>query len=138
MGGGGRYGCPLACVVCERQYPLDVLTRRKGESMTEEGTLSIVRREKAYQVRYASNNPHTLDQRQPYLCTDAAHLEAFLHHCGGDPWSIHQACTELRNGRHAGLAVLSIVLSAEQRQASFPARLRGVAPDEDDCVTPKV
>jgi hypothetical protein len=26
--------------------------------MMEEGTLSIVRREQRYQVRYASNNPH--------------------------------------------------------------------------------
>jgi hypothetical protein len=32
VGGGGRYGCPLACLVCYRHYPLDVLTRRKGEN----------------------------------------------------------------------------------------------------------
>jgi len=120
---GGHYACPLACLVCYRHYPLDVLTRRKGESMTEEGTLSIVRREKAYKVRYASNNPHTMDQRQPYTCIDAAHLEAFLHHCGSDPWSIHQACAELRNGRQRGVTVLCIVLSVEQVQASFPALL---------------
>jgi len=137
VGDGGCYGCPLACLVCYRQYPLDVLTRRKGENMTEEGTLSIVRREKAYQVRYASNNPYTMDQRQPYMCTDAAHLEAFLHHCGSDPWSTHQACAELRNGRQAGLAVLSIVLSAEQIQASFPALLRRVSPGDYDCVASK-
>jgi hypothetical protein len=92
----------------------------KGESMTEEGTLSIVIRENAYQVRYASNNPHTMDQRQPYTCTDTEHLGAFLHQCGSDPWSIHQACAELRKGRQGALAVLSIVLSAEQVQASFP------------------
>ena len=93
--------------------------------MTEEGTLSIVRREKAYQVLYSSNNPHTMDQRQPYMCPDAEHLEAFLHHCGSDPWLIYQACAELRNGRQ-GVAVLSIVLSAAQVQASFPALvLRG-------------
>ena len=91
--------------------------------MTEEGTLSIVRRKKSYKVRYASNNPHTMDQRQPYTCTDAEHLEAFLHHCGSDPWSIHQACAELRNGRQGGMAVLAIVLSAEQAQASFPVLL---------------
>ena len=91
--------------------------------MTEEGTLSIVRHEKAYKVQYASNNPHTMDQRQPYMCTDAEHLEAFLHHCGSDPWLIHQACAELRNGRQGGVAVLSIVLSAAQVQASFPALL---------------
>jgi hypothetical protein len=121
--GWGRYGCPLACLVCYRHYLLDLLTRRKGQSMTEEGTLSIVRHEKAYKVRYASNNPHTMDQRQPYMCTDAEHLEAFLHHCGSDPWSIHQACAELRNGRQGGVAVLSIVLSAAQVQASFPALL---------------
>jgi hypothetical protein len=91
--------------------------------MTEEGTLSIVRREKAYKVRYASNNPHTMDQRQPYMCADAEHLEAFLHHCGSDPWLIQQACAELRNGRQGGVAVLSIVLSAAQVQASFPVLL---------------
>jgi hypothetical protein len=102
--------------------------------MTEEGTLSIVRREKAYQVRYASNNPHTMGQQQPYMCTDAAHLEAFLHHCGSDPRSTHQACAALRNGRHVGLAVLSIVFSAEQMQASFPALVRGVSPGNDACV----
>jgi hypothetical protein len=91
--------------------------------MTEEGTLSIVRHEKAYKVRYASNNPHTMDQRQPYMCTYAEHLEAFLHHCGSDPWLIHQAYADLRNGRQGGVAVLSIVLSAAQVQASFPALL---------------
>ena len=88
--------------------------------MTEEGTLSIVMRENAYQVRYASNNPYTMDQRQPYTCTDAEHLSAFLHQCGSDPWSIQQACAELRKGRQGALAVLCIVLSAEQVQASFP------------------
>jgi hypothetical protein len=89
--------------------------------MTEEGTLSIVMRENAYQVRYASNNPHTMDQRQAYTCTDVEHLGAFLHQCGSDLWSIHQVCAELRKGRQGELAVLSIVLSAAQAQASFPS-----------------
>jgi hypothetical protein len=89
--------------------------------MTEEGTLSIVMRENAYQVRYASNNPHTMDQRQAYTCTDVEHLGAFLHQCGSDLWSIYQVCAELRKGRQGELAVLSIVLSAAQAQASFPS-----------------
>jgi len=38
---------------------------RKGEKMIEEGTLSIVMLENTYKVRYASNNPHSMD-RQPY------------------------------------------------------------------------
>ena len=114
---GGHYGCPRACWVCYG-HSLDVSTRRKGESMTEEGTLGIVRHEKTSTVHYASNNPRIMDQRHPYTCTDAEHLEAFLRHCGSDPWAVHQACAELRHGR---VAVLSIVLSAAQAQTSFPA-----------------
>jgi hypothetical protein len=37
----------------------------QGEPMTEDGILSIVRRGTAYQVHYASFNPHDLE-RQPY------------------------------------------------------------------------
>src|SRR5262250_616118 len=46
---------------------------RKGERMTEEGTLSIVRRGTCYQVRYASNNPHDRE-RYPRACPDEGHL----------------------------------------------------------------
>ena len=92
--------------------PLDVLTGRKGESMTEEGTLSILKLENRLQVRYASNNPHTMD-RQSSTCTDAEHLGELLHQCGVDPWSIHQAFAELQKG---GFTVLFIVLSAAQME----------------------
>jgi hypothetical protein len=51
--------------------------RRKGKRMTEEGTLGIVMLENAYKVRYASNNPRSMD-RQHYQCTDEAELGAFL------------------------------------------------------------
>src|SRR6266508_3309181 len=92
--------------------PLDVLTGRKGESMTEEGTLSILKLENRLQVRYASNNPHIMD-RQSSTCTDAEHLGELLHQCGVDPWSIHQAFAELQKG---GFTVLFIVLSAAQME----------------------
>jgi hypothetical protein len=42
------------------KFRLDLLTRRKGQSMTEEGTLSIVRHEKAY--KEARQNSLTISQ----------------------------------------------------------------------------
>jgi len=92
-----------------------MLVERKGERMLEEGTLSIVRRGTAYQVRYASNNPHGRD-RQLYECADEETMRAFLQQLGAESVSINQACVELRKG---GVAVLLIVLSAEQIQAFF-------------------
>ena len=83
--------------------------------MTEAGTLSIMRRENTYKVRYASNNPHSMD-RQPYQCTDAEALGAFLQHLALDAWYIKQAFVELWKG---GFAALPIVLSAEQIQEHF-------------------
>ena len=74
-----------------------------------------------YKVRYASNNPHTMDQRQPYMCADAEHLEAFLHHWWHRPWLIHQACAELVNARQGGLSVRNAALVAAAGAASFPA-----------------
>src|SRR4029453_8806009 len=47
--------------------------------MSEEGTLSIVRRGRGYQVRYASNNPYD-PERPPHACPDEETLSAFLHH----------------------------------------------------------
>ena len=94
-----------------------VLTKRKVERMTEEGTLSIVRREHTYQVRYASYNPYEHD-RPPQQCSDEGTLIAFLHQCGIDAWYSTQAVADLRKG---GLAVLPIVFSAEQVQACFPS-----------------
>ena len=85
--------------------------RGEGEQMTEGGMLSIVRRGTAYQVRYASSNPHDMD-RQPYPCSEEGALVALLHQCGLEAWSIHQAIAELRHGR---VAVLPIVLSETQR-----------------------
>jgi hypothetical protein len=83
--------------------------------MTEEGTLGIVRLENTYQVRYASNNPHSMD-RQHYRCTDEAELGAFLQQLEIDSWYIKQALAELWKGR---FAALPIVLSAEQIQEYF-------------------
>jgi hypothetical protein len=91
------------------------LIRRKGESMAEEGTLSIVKRGNVYHVRYASNNPHAQD-RAPHACHDEAALQAFLHHLGTDVVSMHQTCAALRKG---GVAILPIVLSLGQIQAFF-------------------
>jgi hypothetical protein len=91
------------------------MTYRKGERMTEEGTLSIVMLENTYKVRYASNNPHSMD-RQPYKCTDEAKLGAFLQHLEIDAWYIQQAFAELWKG---GFVALPIRLSAEQIQKYF-------------------
>jgi hypothetical protein len=83
--------------------------------MTEEGTLSILMLENTYKVRYASNNPHSMD-RQPYQCTNQEKLGAFLHQLVPDAWYIKQAFAELWKG---GFAALPIALSAEQIQAYF-------------------
>src|SRR5207244_300644 len=100
------FPCGVLVLCNENRLILAVLTRTKGERMTEEGTLSIVRRGNTYQVRYASNNPHTMD-RQLYTCIDKEHLEAFLPQVGIAPWYIIQVCTDLRK---SGCAVLLIVL----------------------------
>ena len=47
--------------------------------MSEEGTLSIVRRGSGYQVRYASNNPYD-PERPPHACPDEETLSGFLCH----------------------------------------------------------
>ena len=83
--------------------------------MTEEGTLSILMLENTYKVRYASNNPHSMD-RQPYQCTDQEKLGAFLHQLVPDTWYIKQAFAELWKG---GFVALPIRLSAEQIQKYF-------------------
>jgi len=90
--------------------------------MTEEGMLSIVRRETTYQVRYASSNPHGLE-RSPYPCPDEGTLVTLLQHCGMDSWSIQQAGTELRQGR---MAVLPLRCMPAQLQAYFPFHRAGV------------
>ena len=84
--------------------------------MTEEGTLSIVRQGPRYQVRYASNNLHDRE-RLPYACPDEAHLAALLHHFGTESTVIAQVCADVRQGK---MAVLLVVVSAEQLQAFFP------------------
>ena len=84
--------------------------------MTEEGTLSIIRRENTYQVRYASYNPYDHD-RPPQQCTDEGTLVAFLHQCGMDVWYITQAVADLRK---RGFVALPVVFSHEQMQACFP------------------
>ena len=85
--------------------------------MTEEGTLSIVRRGNTCQVRYASNNPYGIE-RQPYVCPDEAHLGALLHQLGIASRSIHEVFAALRK---SGFTILLVVLSAKQRQAFFRA-----------------
>jgi len=97
-----------------------VLKRRRVKRMTEEGTLSIVRRANAYQVRYASNNPYDGD-RPPQQCSDEGALIAFLHRCGMNGWYVKQAVADLRKG---ALVVLPIVFSHEQMQACFPSSPR--------------
>jgi hypothetical protein len=84
--------------------------------MTEEGTLSIVRRGPSYQVRYASNNPHD-EERHPRACPDETHLVALLHHLGTESAVLTQACAAVRHGK---MAVLLVALSAEQLQTCFP------------------
>jgi hypothetical protein len=84
--------------------------------MTEEGTLSIVRRGTCYQVRYASNNPHG-QERLPWACPHETHLAAFLHYVGMKLGVIAQVCGDVRQGK---MAVLLVGLTAEQRQAFFP------------------
>jgi hypothetical protein len=92
------------------------MRRRKGERMLEEGTLSIVRRGPCYQVRYASNNPSD-QERLPRVCPDEAHLAALLHHFGTESAVMTQICADVRHGK---MAVLLVVLSAEQLQTCFP------------------
>jgi hypothetical protein len=84
--------------------------------MTEEGTLSIVRRGPRYQVRYASNNLHDRE-RLPYACPDEAHLVALLHHFGTESTVISQVCADVRQSK---MAVLLVVVSTEQLQAFCP------------------
>ena len=83
--------------------------------MPEEGTLSIVRRGTAYQIRYASNNPYDPD-RQPHACQDEDALAAFLHHLGTEEAAIRQACAAVQT---SGVAVLRILLSPRQMQTFF-------------------
>lgn len=83
--------------------------------MTEEGTLSILLREKTYNLRYASNNPHSID-REPYQCTDEEKLGTFLHQLKIDAWYIKQAFAELCT---RGFTALPIILPAEQIQIYF-------------------
>ena len=84
--------------------------------MPEEGTLSIVQRGTCYQVRYASNNVHD-QERLPRVCPDEARLAALLRHCGTESAVIAQVCADVRHGK---MAVLLVVVSAEQLHACFP------------------
>ena len=92
--------------------------------MTEEGTLSIVRQAQSCHIRYATNNPYTLD-RHLSADVDEAHVSTFLQQCGVDPWSIQRAGAELQHGR---MAVLPIVGSPAQIQGSFLVAAAGNAP----------
>jgi len=83
--------------------------------MTEDGTVSIVKRGSHYQVHYASNNPQGKEQ-QPWVCPDEVHLCTLLRQLGIEAAAITHACADVRTG---GMAVLFLVVSAQQRQASF-------------------
>jgi hypothetical protein len=83
--------------------------------MMEDGTLSIVKRDSGYQIRYASNDPRAPDH-PPYACQDEAPLVAVLHQLGTEPEAITQACATMRQG---GVAVLHIRVSPRQMQALF-------------------
>jgi hypothetical protein len=91
----------------------------KGERMTEDGILGIMKRGNTYQVRYASYNPHGMD-RPSYQCPDEGTLVALLHHCGMEPWYIHQAGAELRKG---GFAALPIALAEAQIRTYFSPQM---------------
>jgi hypothetical protein len=84
--------------------------------MMEEGTLSIVRQGTRYQVRYAANSPHDRE-RLPRACPDETDLAALLHHFGTELAVIAQVCADVRQGK---MAVLLVVVSAEQLQSFFP------------------
>ena len=81
----------------------------------EEGTLSIVKRDHGYQVRYAANNPRGPDY-QPYVCADEPILLALLHQLGTAPEAIMQAWATVQLG---GMAVLSLCVSLRQIQVFF-------------------
>jgi hypothetical protein len=87
----------------------------KGERMTEDGILGIMKRGNTYQVRYASYNPHGID-RPLYQCPDESTLVALLRRCGMDPWYIHQAGAELQKG---GFVALPIALAEAQIHTYF-------------------
>jgi hypothetical protein len=92
--------------------------------MTEEGTLSIIRREQSYQVRYASTNPHGKEP-QPRVCPDEAQLRALLYQLGMEEATVTQAWADVQKG---GMAVLHLVVSTAQLQACFqPAALSASA-----------
>src|SRR5262245_6761034 len=88
----------------------------KEETMTEEGTLSIVGQPQGYGVCYASNDAYGLE-RQPATGLDAAGLATLLAACGVGPWAIHQAGAELHAGR---MAILPLVCTRAQLDATFP------------------
>jgi CheY-like chemotaxis protein len=87
----------------------------QGEAMPEEGTLSILRRGKAYHVRYASTNSYA--QEYPVrVCPDEATLRAVLHALGTDTEALQYACAVARTG---SMAVLRLLVTPGQRQACF-------------------
>jgi hypothetical protein len=89
--------------------------RDTGETLPEDGTLSIVRRGAGYQVRYASNNPYA-QERLPRVCPDEATVRALLHAVGTEAEAVEHACAVARKG---GVAVLHVRLARAQMQACF-------------------
>jgi len=98
-----------------------------GESLPEEGTLSIVRRGEAYHVRYASNNPYAPED-PARVCPDEATLRAVLHALGTEAAALQHACAVARTGT---LVVLRLLVTPGQRQACFrptPSQQGGATP----------
>jgi len=81
----------------------------------EDGTLSIVKRDSGYQVRYAANNPRA-PEHQPYACPDEATLVAVLLQLGTAPEAITQAWAAVQKG---SVAVLPLRVSPRQIQVYF-------------------
>jgi CheY-like chemotaxis protein len=93
----------------------DAVGRDTEETLPEDGTLSIVRRDAGYQVRYAANNPYAQD-RQPRVCPDEATLRALLHALGTEAEAVEHACAI---ARQRGVAVLHLRLARAQMQTCF-------------------
>ena len=87
----------------------------RGAAMPEDGTLSILRRGDAYQVRYAANHPYA-PESPARVCPDEATLRAVLHALGTDAAALQHACAVARTGK---MAVLRLRIAPGQRQACF-------------------
>jgi CheY-like chemotaxis protein len=97
-----------------QQMLADAVGRATGEAM-EDGTLSIMRRDAGYQVRYAANNPYA-DECPLHLCPDEDTLGALLAQVGIDAEALQHACAV---ARHGGMAVLRLRVAPRQIHPYF-------------------